>query len=127
MFPIGRFWRKLRAHGSQPDDAAQRIPKVQIARDHVRSIDPTIEVVRYIGSPPQPEVIDAVLTNDVGCTDQHHSRLAISDLALRYLVPAIEIVGSHSKRNKALLPARQTVQLVRFLAADSLPSLPPHH
>jgi hypothetical protein len=67
---------------------------------------------------PQDAVIDAVITADVvlGCTDQQHSRLAISDLAVRFLVPAIDCgVALEGADGKV---SGQIVQLVRCLAAD---------
>jgi hypothetical protein len=75
-------------------------------------------VIAIQGSLPQPEVIDAVLGADLalGCTDQQHSRLALSDLALRYLVSVIDcgvtLEGSDGR------VTGQIIQLVRFLAAD---------
>ena len=52
----------------------------------------------------------------LGCTDQQHSRLALSDLALRYLVPAIDC-GVLLEGNNGQVTG-QVLQLVRCLAAD---------
>jgi proteasome lid subunit RPN8/RPN11 len=107
-----------RVHGSRPEHAAQRVPKAAVARDHVAAIDPTCVVQAYAGALPQPEIVDALVGADVavGCTDSQHSRLALSDLALRYLVPAIDcgvmLEGSGGK------VTGQVAQFVRFLAAD---------
>lgn len=108
-----------RVHGSRPEHAIERTPKVSLARDHVRSIDPTVEVSPYIGSLPQREIIDAIVTADValGCTDQQHSRLALSDLTFRYLVPSIDCGVMLEGANGAV--TGQIAQFVRFLAADS--------
>jgi molybdopterin/thiamine biosynthesis adenylyltransferase len=107
-----------RIHGSVPKHVAERTPKVSAARDHIRSIDPSIMVDALIGRLPQPEVTDAVVTADVvlGCTDQQHSRLALSDLALRYVVPAIDCGVALEGDGGAV--TGQILQFVRFLAAD---------
>ena len=63
-------------------------------------------------------MIDAVVSSDIvlGCTDKQHSRLALSDLAFRYLVPAIDcgvtLEGEHG------YITGQAVQFVRLLPAD---------
>jgi molybdopterin/thiamine biosynthesis adenylyltransferase len=107
-----------RLHGGLPRHAASRTPKVVVAKEHVRSIDPECEVKGYIGALPQEEAINAVMQADVaiGCTDQQHSRLSLSDLTVRYLVPAIDsgvmLEGSEGKITGQIL------QLVRFLASD---------
>jgi hypothetical protein len=107
-----------RVHGSSQTHTSRRWTKVALAREHVHAIDPTCEVVGLVGSLPQDEVIDAVVTADVllGCTDQQHSRLAISDLAVRFLVPAIDCgVALEGTDGKV---SGQIVQLVRCLSAD---------
>jgi len=107
-----------RVHGSEPNQAREEIAKVAVARDHVRRIDPTCKVTTIRGALPQPVVVDAVVQADValGCTDQQHSRLALSDLAFRYLVPSIDC-GVVLEGNAGRVTG-QVVQLVRFLAAD---------
>ena len=107
-----------RIHGSFPLHATNAIPKVEVAREHVRAIDPSIKVEAIVGRLPQKEVIDAVITADValGCTDQQHSRLALSDLAFRYLLPSIDCgVGLEGANGDV---TGQVAQFVRFLAAD---------
>src|SRR5208282_6802257 len=92
--------------------------KAAVARDHINAIDPSIKVVSICGRLPQKEVVDAVVTADVvlGCTDQQHSRLALSDLAFRYLVPSIDCgVVLEGKDGNV---TAQVAQFVRFLAAD---------
>ena len=107
-----------RVHGSVPADVEQRTSKVELARRHVKSIDPTIHFIGCIGALPQQEVVDQVLAADVilGCTDKQHSRLAISEMAWRYLVPAIDtgvvLEGAEGK------VTGQVMQLTRFLSAD---------
>lgn len=107
-----------RMHGSVPADAEQQAPKVLVARRHVATISPTCRVTALQGALPQPEVIDAVIGADVilSCTDQQHSRLAVSDIVLRYLTPAIDC-GVELEGEQGEVTG-QVIQLVRFLAAD---------
>ena len=107
-----------RVHGSTPADAKDAAPKALIAKRHVKSIDPTSDVRAFVGAIPQSAVVDAIVEADVllGCTDQQHSRLALSDLAFRYLVPALDcgvMLEGQSGRVTG-----QIAQIVRFLAAD---------
>jgi proteasome lid subunit RPN8/RPN11 len=107
-----------RMHGAFPTHAANRVLKAAVAREHIKAIDPSIQVMAIRGRLPQKEVIDAVVTADVvlGCTDKQHSRLALSDLAFRYLVPSIDCgVVLEGKDGRV---TGQIAQFVRFLAAD---------
>jgi tRNA A37 threonylcarbamoyladenosine dehydratase len=107
-----------RIHGSYPKDAAARTPKVLVASRHVGAIGPSITVEALFGRLPQKEIVDALVTADVvlGCTDQQHSRLALSDLAFRYLVPSIDC-GVILEGEDGNITG-QVAQFVRFLAAD---------
>ena len=107
-----------RIHGSVPTHAEEKTPKVAVARELVHQIDPSIEVVTLQGRLPQTEVIDAVVSSDIalGCTDRQHSRLALSDLAFRYLVPAIDC-GVVLEGDTGTITG-QVAQFVRLLAAD---------
>ena len=107
-----------RIHGSVPRHAKKKTPKVVVARELVHQIDPSIEVVALQGRLPQSEVLDAVVSSDIalGCTDQQHSRLALSDLAFRYLVPAIDC--GVVLEGEAGTITGQVAQFVRLLAAD---------
>jgi len=108
-----------RIHGSKPEHAEQRVPKAQVARDHVLGIDPSCRVVALRGALPQKDVVDIVASCDLalGCTDQQHSRLALSDLAVRYLVPALDCGVVLEGQNGRI--TGQVLQIVRFLANDS--------
>lgn len=110
-----------RVHGSLPDDAALALPKVEVAKRHVASIDPTIRVEALVGSLPHSEVVDAVVTADVmiGCTDQQHSRLAMADIARRYLVPSLDCGVALEGADGNV--SAQVIQLTRFLPADACP------
>lgn len=107
-----------RIHGSVPEHAKKKTPKVVVARELVHQIDPSIEVIALQGKLPQAEVIDAVVSSDIalGCTDQQHSRLALSDLAFRYLVPTIDC-GVVLEGGAGTITG-QVAQFVRLLAAD---------
>jgi molybdopterin/thiamine biosynthesis adenylyltransferase len=107
-----------RIHGSLPKHAEEHASKASVAREHVLSIDPNCNVVTFVGALPQPEIVDAAVTADMalGCTDQQHSRLALSDLAVRYLVPCLDCgvtLEGHSGNITG-----QIVQMIRFLSAD---------
>ncbi len=107
-----------RVHGSVHDDVGKDQLKVLIAARHVRSINPDCEVVPIAGRVPQPLVVDELVKADVvlGCTDQHHSRVALSDLSVRYLVPTIDCgVNLEGEGGRV---SGQAVRLARFLAAD---------
>lgn len=107
-----------RLHGAVPDDAAERRPKVEVARRHVLSINPHCEVEAYRGSLPHSDIVDAVVQADVaiGCTDQQHSRLSLSDLTVRYLLPSIDC-GVMLEGGDGQVTG-QIVQIVRFLSHD---------
>jgi molybdopterin/thiamine biosynthesis adenylyltransferase len=107
-----------RVHGSTPDSVARRMEKVLIAKEHVHSIDPDIQVTAIVGALPQREVVDAALSTDVllGCTDSHHSRAAFSDLAFRYLLPALDCgVALEGAGGRV---TGQVAQFVRLLPED---------
>jgi molybdopterin/thiamine biosynthesis adenylyltransferase len=110
-----------RVHGSVPGDAATNRAKVVVARDHVAAIDPEIQVEALLGSMPQEDVLDAVVSADalLGCTDQQHSRLAMSDTARRYLIPALDCGVVLEGRGGVV--SAQVIQFVRFLPDDPCP------
>ena len=104
--------------GVELGDCTEGPSKVLVARRHVLAINPECRVTAIRGRLPQPEVIDALVMADVviGATDQQHSRLALSDLAARYLVPVIDCGVALEGRDGRV--SGQVVQLVRFLADD---------
>jgi hypothetical protein len=81
-----------RVHGSTDVDADAGRAKVEIALRHIRQIRPDCRVTAIKGALPQAAVLDAVVHADavVGSTDSQVARLALSDLATRYLVPALD-------------------------------------
>ncbi|MDQ2774230.1 MAG: ThiF family adenylyltransferase, partial [Acidobacteriota bacterium] len=64
-----------RVHGSEIRDIEKRTVKVEIARRHIKRINPRCRITAIQGALPQAEVLDAVVWADVviGCTDQEHS------------------------------------------------------
>lgn len=110
-----------RTHASFPEHVAAPTKKAVLARDHVRQIDPDINVVAIDGRLPQRAVVEAIAEADVllGCTDQHTSRLALSDVARRFLVPAIDCGGLIEGANGHV--TGQIIQLVLFRPDDPCP------
>ncbi|WP_349360707.1 ThiF family adenylyltransferase [Stappia sp.] len=110
-----------RTHASFPEHIETPTLKAALARDHVQRIDPDIEVIAYDGRLPQRAIVEEVARADVllGCTDQHTSRLALSDMARRYLVPAIDCGGLIEGANG--LVTGQIIQLVLFRPDDPCP------
>lgn len=107
-----------RVHGSCAADSTKKPYKVELAAAHVHTIDPSCVVEAYVGALPQEDIIDAVMSADIvlGCTDQQHSRLAVSDLATRYLIPAMDC-GVALEGLQGHITG-QIIQIVRFLSAD---------
>jgi hypothetical protein len=107
-----------RLHGGFSRHVEHHASKVQIAREHVAAIDASIHFEGYQGRVPQTEVVDALARADVilGCTDRQHSRLALSEIAFRYLVPLIDCGVSLEGKDGRI--TGQTIQLVHF-ACDS--------
>jgi molybdopterin/thiamine biosynthesis adenylyltransferase len=110
-----------RTHASFPEHIETPTLKAALARDHVRRIDPDIEVIAFDGRLPQRAIVEEVAQADVllGCTDQHTSRLVLSDMARRYLVPAIDCGGLIEGANG--LVTGQIIQLVLFRPHDPCP------
>jgi hypothetical protein len=108
-----------RVHGSYPRHAENGTAKVLVAKEHVHAIDPDCRVTAIIGRLPQQSVMDAVVRCDVvlGCTDKQHSRLALSELAFRYLVPSVDCGVSLEGADGVL--TGQIAQFVRFLPFDA--------
>ncbi len=103
-----------RVHGSSPLHVAALMTKVAIARDHVAAIDTDIRFEGIVGRVPQDEVVDALARADVilSCTDQQHARLALSEMACRYLVPVID--SGVSLEGAEGIVTGQTIQLMQF-------------
>ena len=67
---------------------------------------------------PQEEVLSALTQADVvlGCTDSHSARVALSDLARRFLVPVLDAGVTLEGQGGRI--TGQVLQLVRMLPAD---------
>lgn len=110
-----------RLHGSRPSDVDAATPKALVAKRTLAEYAPHCEVEAVVGRLPQREIVDLVAGADLlmGCTDQHSSRIAVADIAARYLVPAIDCGGLIEGADGVV--TGQLVQIVRFLAADPCP------
>lgn len=110
-----------RLHGSRPSDVEAATPKALVAKRAVAEFAPHCEIRAVVGRLPQREIVDLVVEADLlmGCTDQHSSRMAVADIASRYLVPAIDCGGLIEGADGVV--TGQLVQIVRFLAADPCP------
>jgi len=86
-----------RLHGSYAAHFAkgeEKAPlKVKVVRDLIKEINPKANVTCIVGNILQPLARDHVVGTDlvICCTDTNHSRTAVSELAYRYLVPAIDV------------------------------------
>jgi molybdopterin/thiamine biosynthesis adenylyltransferase len=67
--------------------------KVEAVRDLIKSINPKANVTCIVGNILQPLARDHAVETDlvICCTDTNHSRTAISELAYRFLLPAIDV------------------------------------
>lgn len=103
-----------RLHGGYSEHVEQNATKVEVARAHVAAIDADIRFEGYVGRVPQARIVDALARANVilGCTDQQHSRLALSEISFRYLVPLIDCGVSLEGANGRI--TGQTIQLVHF-------------
>jgi molybdopterin/thiamine biosynthesis adenylyltransferase len=107
-----------RVHGSVLDDITGRTEKVLIAGRHVKAINPDCEVILIHGRIPQSEVVDQLVTCNLvlGCTDLNSARVALSDMALRYLIPTLD-VGVVMEGSEGKITG-QVVQINRFFPDD---------
>lgn len=107
-----------RIHGSEARDLSAEPLKVDIQRRHLLAIEPTLRLISIRGRLPQEEVLSALAHADVvlGCTDSHSARVALSDLARRFLVPVLD--AGVSLEGQSGRVTGQVLQLVRMLPAD---------
>jgi hypothetical protein len=82
-----------RLHGSTMEDVARSPLKVEIAKRHIHSINPSARITAIVGRLPQRMVLEHLMQADVvlGCTDSNAARVALSDLAWRYGVPTFDV------------------------------------
>jgi molybdopterin/thiamine biosynthesis adenylyltransferase len=81
-----------RMHGSESRHIRERPFKVGIVAELCRRINPNIEIVQIVGNALQPLATDWLVQSDLvlSCTDTNHSRVGLSELAYRYIVPVID-------------------------------------
>src|SRR5581483_7248114 len=78
--------------------------KVEVVRDLIKAINPRANVTCIAGNIEQPLARDYDVGADlvICCTDTNHSRTAISELAYRYLVPAIDMGVVFESKNGSI-------------------------
>ncbi len=97
-----------RLHGSYDahfaKGEAQAPLKVAVIKDLIKAINPKANVMCIAGNILQPLARDYVIGADlIICgTDTNHSRTAISELAYRYLVPAIDVGVVFESKNASV-------------------------
>jgi len=87
---LERLHGSYNAHFAKGEEEAPL--KVEVVRDLIKAINPEANVTCIVGNILQPLARDHVVGTDliICCTDTNHSRTAVSELAYRYLVPAID-------------------------------------
>ena len=110
-----------RVHGSRLAHT-KRTPlpyKVEVMAEMIWEINPAAKITVFVGNILDDEVINDVLRCDLvlGCTDTYHGRAALSDLATRFLLPAID-VGVKAEGRDGKVTA-QLVEVTRY--APELP------
>ncbi len=67
--------------------------KVELMAEMIWEINPLAKITVFVGNILDDEVTNELLRCDLllGCTDTHHGRAALSDLATRFLLPAIDV------------------------------------
>lgn len=88
---LERLHGSYEAHFSKGEGEAPF--KVAVVRDLIKAINPRANVTCVVGNILQPLTRDHVVGTDliICCTDTNHSRTAVSELAYRFLVPAIDV------------------------------------
>ncbi len=81
-----------RLHGSKDEHISSRPRKVDLVRKMCLEINPKLEVIAIEGNCLGRVAMDWLLRSDLvlGCADTLHSRVALSEIAYRYLVPVID-------------------------------------
>jgi len=99
---LERLHGSYHAHFAKGKEKAPR--KVEVVWELIKEINPKANVTCIVGNILQPLARDHVVGTDliICCTDTNHSRTAVSELAYRYLVPAID-VGVVFESNNGLM------------------------
>jgi molybdopterin/thiamine biosynthesis adenylyltransferase len=96
-----------RVHGSyQPHFEGEVEPpyKVEVVRDLIKAINPKATVTCIVGNILQLLARNYAVGTDlvICCTDTNHSRTAISELAYRFLLPALDVGVSFESKNGSM-------------------------
>lgn len=84
---LSRVW------GSYPEDARRHRPKVEVLRDHLRAVSPSIAVRSIQGNATRQSVLNELRDRHLvfGCTDNHWSRAVLNRFAHQYLIPLVDM------------------------------------
>jgi molybdopterin/thiamine biosynthesis adenylyltransferase len=104
-----------RLAGSTLKDAKKARPKVRVLAKYASQITPYIEV-----TPIQASILDERAENELkscdvifGCTDNQHSRVALNNLSIRYLIPYVDCAtGIHADPAKQIQDAGGQVRII---------------
>ena len=84
-----------RIHGSRFAHTQRNLLpyKVELMAEMIWEINPAARITVFVGNILDDEVLNELLRCDLllGCTDTHHGRAALGDIATRYLVPSIDV------------------------------------
>lgn len=89
--------------------------KVEVVRDMILSINPNAIVVPIVGNILQDLSKNYAVASDLifCCTDSSHSRVGVSEIAYRYLVPSIDI-GVQLAGDEQGKVSAEVVQFVKY-------------
>jgi len=75
------------------DDIKGKSPKVEAVRRHVVRIVPSVKYTPVAARVPEKEALEALKQADiiVGCVNNLHARADLQEVALRYLIPYVDI------------------------------------
>jgi molybdopterin/thiamine biosynthesis adenylyltransferase len=78
-----------RLFGARPEDAVQRVAKVEVMARNSREINPNVEVVAIRDTVLNEAVWQVLKTCDVlfGCTDSASSRVELNRRSIQYMIP----------------------------------------
>lgn len=90
-------------------------PKVLLLADLIKKVNPEIEVIPVFGNILKAELRGLILQSSVilGCTDTEHGRVAVSELAYRFLLPGFQVNVSLESVGKTL--TGQILQFTRYV------------
>ncbi len=90
--------------------------KVEMMAEMIWEINPSAKITVFVGNILDDEVLNELLRCDLllGCTDTHHGRAALSDVATRYLVPSIDVGVMPEGRDGKM--TAQLIEITRYSA-----------